>query len=107
MKKTIRICAVLMALAMLVSLFAIGIGAASESDSYEIVLLLDTSGSMQSESDPTHISVDSARAFAYYRPSYTDMYVSLVAYNTTAYTVAESLNVSTDNGMNRYQEALD
>ena len=107
MKKTIRNCAVLMALAMLVSLFAIGIGAASESDSYEIVLLLDTSGSMQSESDPTHISVDSARAFAYYRPSYTDMYVSLVAYNTTAYTVAESLNVSTDSGMNRYQEALD
>ena len=81
----------------------------SEGSSCEVVILLDTSGSMNA-SDPdtggARISTEAAQSFAFLRPSYSDTFISLVAYNTSAKTVLEQTNVRTEVGMAKYKDRM-
>jgi len=78
--------------------------------SCEVVILLDTSGSMNA-SDPdiagARISTEASKSFAYLRTSYSDMYISLIAYNYSVKTVLDKTNVSTELGMAKYENAVD
>lgn len=85
----------------------LGVSAEQESRAeYETVLLIDVSWSMNL-SDETRLAIEAARAFAYYYPSYADLYISLVIYSSDACTVLEKVNVCTDAGMKQYQACLD
>ncbi len=105
MKK--RLILLFLALVLTVAAFAVPAFADPEPESYEIVILLDVSGSMVS-ADSSRLSIQAAKAFAYYRPSTaTKFEISLVLYNTEIYRALEKINVATEDGMNRYQTVLD
>ncbi len=112
MKKATRALAAFLALVMLLSLCAVG-AAAEEKKVYEAVLIIDTSGSMD-QSDPpdasnnnARMSIESARAFAYYYPTYADLYITVVVFGGSVGVAIEKVNVSTEAGMLQYEAALD
>lgn len=78
-----------------------------EGESYEIALLIDASGSMN-QADPQRISIEAAKAFAYYHPSQAEYFkISVILYNTDVITAVSSVDVGTEEGMNTYQDCLD
>lgn len=107
MKNTVRISAILLTLLLLLPLFAVPAFAADEKkETYEMVLLIDVSGSMK-ESDPQKLSMDFAEIFAAYRPSYNDMFLSVVVFNSNTAVAVERVNVSTEDGMAKYTAAIE
>ncbi len=93
---------------MVVSLIPFSVSAESNKEmSYEIVMLIDVSGSMNL-ADPQRISIESAKAFAYLYPYNADFFnISVVLYNTDVLTAVESVNISEEKGMQTYQTCLD
>ena len=106
MKNTVRICAILLTLLLILPLFAVPVFAADEDDVYEMVLVIDVSGSMK-ESDPQKLSMDFAEIFAAYHPTYNDMFLSVVVFNSNTAVAVERANVSTEAGMAQYTAAID
>ena len=93
--------------ALVLSCLAVPTFAAEEGGTYEVALLIDVSGSMN-QADPQRISIEAAKAFAYYHPSQAEYFkISVVLYNTDVLTVVNSVDVSKENGMNAYQNTLD
>ena len=78
-----------------------------EGQSYEVVLLIDSSGSMN-YADPDRISIEAAKAFAYYYPSQAEHFnISVVLYNTEVLTAVRSVDVSKPNGMDSFQTTME
>lgn len=105
MKK--RCVLLLLVLVMVLSLVTVPTQAvADEEYSYEVVLLIDSSGSMK-YADPARISMEAAEAFAYYYPSEAAYFnISVVLYNTDVQTVVRSVDVSKTNGMDSFQATM-
>jgi hypothetical protein len=85
--------------------------AETANESLEIVILIDTSGSMNSADPPmglerTRITTEAIKSFAFLRPSFTDTYISLVVYNDFALTALDKTNVRTEDGINEYLHAV-
>ena len=102
--------------AVLLSLFALTVAADNQTgESYEIALLVDVSGSMSYNqngtpggADPDKISIQAAKAFAYYYPYQAKNFkLSLIPYSTETVTAVQSVDVMSESGMRDYQEALD
>lgn len=106
-KKNTKIAYLVLALFFLISCaMPLKISAEEPKAKYEAVLLIDVSWSMNT-SDETKMTIEAARAFAYYYPSYADLYLSLVIYSSDASIVLEKVNVCTEEGMAQYQACLD
>lgn len=105
MKK--RCLLLLLALVMVLSFVTVPTQAANgEGRSYEVVLLIDSSGSMK-YADPERISMEAAEAFAYYYPSEAEYFnISVVLYNTDVLTAVRSVDVSKTNGMDSFQSTM-
>lgn len=79
----------------------------SKEDAYEIALLIDVSGSMN-QADPKRISIEAAKAFAYYYPSQAEYFkISVILYNTDVIAAVNGVDVTTEEGMETYQQSLD
>lgn len=93
---------------MIISLIPLSVGAEGNNEmSYEIVMLIDVSGSMNL-ADPQRISIESAKAFAYLYPYNAKFFnISVVLYNTDVVTAIEGVNISEEKGMKTYQNSLD
>jgi hypothetical protein len=87
------------------------VSAEENNESAEIVILLDTSGSMNwadpPNSDGTRISTEAIKSFAFLRPSFSDTYISLVVYNQFVKTVLENTNIRTEWGITEYIDVVD
>lgn len=92
---------------MLTTIFVVPVEAAQgKASTYEVALLIDVSGSMNT-ADPQRISIESAKAFAYYYPNDAEYFnISVILYNTNVLTAIEGVDVSKEDGMNKYQECL-
>lgn len=79
--------------------------------SAEIVILIDTSGSMNwadpANNDGTRITTEAVKSFAFLRPSFTDTHISLVVYNQFVKTALTKTNVKTEWGITEYINAVD
>ncbi len=110
MEKTMKKRIVHLLLSMLLAFATLVIPAQADpvtGQSYEVVLMLDMSGST-TLADPDRICIQAAKAFAYYHPSQAkSFHLSVVLYNTKVTTALRSANVVTDQGMNDYQTCLD
>ncbi len=83
---------------------------ADTTESVEIVLLLDVSGSME-QADPltstlSRVSIEAAQQFVFNYPTSADMYIKVIPYNYQVYEGFDSVNVSTESGMMQYVENM-
>ena len=84
----------------------------SSDDSYEVVLVIDTSGSMKTSdpanSDNTRISTEAMESFALKCSQSEDMSfkLSVVIYNSKVHTLVKSLDITTESGKTEYQNAI-
>lgn len=103
-----RILAIVLALVLLSSCMLVPARAEDTlPKTYEVAVLIDVSSSMI-QADPNAISIEAAKAFAYYYPSQAEYFkISVILYNTNIATVIESLDVSKESGMDSYQDRLD
>ncbi len=82
-------------------------------ESVEIVLLLDVSASMNM-ADPQmtvndvakRVSTEAALNFVYNYPTEKSMYIKVIPYNSQVYTGFESVNVSTEKGLAKYEQNM-
>ncbi len=110
-----KILAILLTLAAIVCAFPISMAAeeAAPVNSVEIVLLLDVSASMNM-ADPQRtvgdtvmrVSTEAALNFVYNYPTETAMYMKVIPYNAAVYTGFDSVNVSTEKGLEKYEKNM-
>lgn len=113
MKHILKFCAMFLVLVLIASLVPISVSAEETTpEEYELVLLIDVSGSMNTSDPPdpidkTRLSVEAARAFAYYCPYGANMYISLITYSSDVFVAAEKLNVGLTEDKIAYEDILD
>lgn len=105
MKHTMKIFTLLLALLMMLPLFGISVNAAETDKEYEMVLVMDVSGSML-YSDPNKMSMDASDMLADICASDERLYVSIVVFSDNAAIAAEHLDVSTENGKRTYKNII-
>ncbi len=82
---------------------------ATTTESVEVVLLFDVSGSMNQadpETDGTRLSIEAAHQFAFYYPTDANLFITVVPYNSKVYSGFPRVNVSTETGMETFGEQL-
>ncbi len=111
MKKSLSFLLCICMLALCLSVLPVSAGSEYEGTVYEAVLLIDTSESMEFsdslDAQKHRVSIESIKSFAEQCTKDCDFYLSVVLYNSTAYTLIESMNVSTENGQRTFAEQLD
>ncbi len=112
-----KVFALVLAMVLAMGAFSVSVAAeeaADKIDSVEIVILLDTSGSMNN-ADPervfedgtaTRVAIEAAQQFVFNYPTETDMLIKVVPYNYGAYSGFDFVNVSTPDGLNEYMDQM-
>lgn len=96
----------LLALVMVLSLMTVPTMAAEEAQTYEVVLLIDSSGSMNS-ADPKRITVEAVKSFAMCCPTQAESFkISVVLYNTEVLTAIRGVDVKTSAGKESFQSTM-
>lgn len=111
MKKIIVLFLVCMMLFMTLNISALA-AAPRNDNSYEVVLVIDTSGSMNTSdpanSDKTRISTEAMESFALKcsQSGNESFKLSVVIYNTKVHTLVKNLDITTEAGKSEYKTAI-
>ena len=97
----------LLALAMVLSFMAVPTMAVNgEGQTYEVVLLIDSSGSMN-YADPNRVTVEAVKSFAMCCPTEAESFkISVVLYNTEILTAIRGADVKTADGKESFQATM-
>lgn len=96
----------LLALVMILSVMTVPTLAANEGQTYEVVLLIDSSGSMN-YADPQRITVEAVKSFAMCCPTQAESFkISVVLYNTEILTAIRGADVKTTEGKESFQSLM-
>lgn len=97
----------LLVLVMVLSMMAVPtLAAEGEGETYEVVLLIDSSGSMN-YADPNRITIEAVKSFALCCPTQADSFkISVVMYNTEVLTAVRGVDVTTATGKESFQSKM-